>query len=352
MTELGSTEAGPVQLGGAPTSSRGPVSAAYTRGYLRASWAVALLGAVAALLGRAVAPAVVGVWVGVDRIVTLVQFGAALAAQLFAILAIGLTMGLIIAVSRSLWPVGYRAFAVGAVGLVTMAVASAMFIALPEISGVVAGAVAAMLALLVARYGAAARDTRAVSLVLAGVGVGALLRVLAIGFAHLAREYGSVVYEQVAAVVATFGLVAHAVVLVIAFGWIAWRRGTLWSWCGSVALVALAVAAGWLAAVGVQPDASGAAVLARRALTQLVHAPAPLWVPPAALAFLQVLTWLMALAVLARRQGALMVPSAICLALIAAGAPEAPLCALALALAALLVSVGPVPEHQAAAGAS
>ena len=314
-----------------------------------AAWFVALLGAMALLLGRAVSPALIGVWLGVDRVVTTAQFVAATATQLFAILAVGLAVGLLVAVSRSRWPIAVRAFSVGAVCLVTMAVGSAMFLRLPEVSGVAAGACAGLLAMLVGRYGARAPAARAASLVIAALGFACLVRVVTIGIAYGAETGGSVVLDQIAGVLATVELAAQLAAAGVALWWVAWSRRRplqLLVGFGLLVVAALSVLAGVL---GAAPDAAGWSVLVNRAIGQLITAPAPL-VPPVVHGFVKVLCWVLALAVLFKPWRVPMLTAAASLALTAQAAPEAPLGAMALAVAALLLSAA--AEACAADGAT
>jgi hypothetical protein len=331
--------------GGSPPSEDEPVVASVGstmpgfRSTASAAWFVALLGALALLLGRAVSPALIGVWLGVDRAVTTAQFVAATATQLFAILAVGLAVGLLVAVSRSRWPIAVRAFSVGAVCLVTMAVGSAMFLRLPEVSGVVAGACAGLLAMWVGRYGARAPAARAASLVVGALGLACVVRVVTIGIAYGAESSGSVVLEQLSAVLATVELAAQLAAVGVALWWLAWsRRRPVQLLVGFVLLVAaaLAVLAGVL---GAAPEAAGWPVLVNRAIGQLISAPAPL-VPPVVHGFVKVLCWVLALAVLLKSWRVPMLTAAASLALTAQAAPEAPLGAMALAVAALLLSAG------------
>ncbi|MBW2527750.1 MAG: hypothetical protein JRI23_26450 [Deltaproteobacteria bacterium] len=306
-------------------------------GTVRAAWLVALLGVVALLLGRAVSPALLGVWVGVDRAVTAAQLVAATFTQLFAILAVGLTVGLLLAVSRSRWPIAIRAFAVGAVCLVTLAVGTAMFLRLPEVSGIAAGSSASVLAVLVGLYGMREPRARAACLIVVASGAAGVMRMVAIGIGYGADASGSRVLGQIASVVATVDLLIHAGAAAMALGWIAWqRRRPAFLLIGVVLLVAAAgiVVVGVL---GAAPDAAGWSVLTNRAIGQLITAPAPL-APPIVHGYVRVLTFALAVAVLAKRWPVPMLTAAVSLALTAQAAPEAPLGSMALTLAALLVS--------------
>ncbi|MCA9625786.1 MAG: hypothetical protein KC731_42480, partial [Myxococcales bacterium] len=60
-------------------------------------WAMAWLAVLATLASRAVAPALPGVWVGVDHLITAAKLGAAITSQFFAVASTAVVMGLVLA---------------------------------------------------------------------------------------------------------------------------------------------------------------------------------------------------------------------------------------------------------------
>jgi hypothetical protein len=345
----------PLRGGDLPPSPTAGTTVAATLGlppgFEAAAWAGALLGVLAALCGRAVAPALAGVWVGTDRLIATAELGAAALGQLFAIVAVALLMGLLVAVSRSSWPIGYRAFAVGVSGPVAMAVTSAMFIALPDLSGLVAGAAAAALAVLVGAYGLRRGRPRTLGLLLAGVGLGGLARMAAIGWLQLAEPGRHARWLVPAGALTSFVLDVGVVLLAVLWlvgCWPGMRRSAVGAGVAAAGLGAAAIGILALAVLGARPDASGAMVLANRALGQLMTNPGP----PVAnwlRGLVEVQAVVLAGAALFWPRTGRLLSAALVLALVGRGSLEAPLCALATVLAALLVSVAaPEPAARAA----
>lgn len=357
QTEPGAAEPHAVPEQGGDEQRREPDSAIPGwRTTARAAWFVALLGALALLLGRAISPALLGVWVGVDGIVTAVQYVAATATQLFALLTLGLTVGLVLAVSRSRWPLAFRFYAVGAVCLVTLAVGSAIFLRLPELSGVAAGTAAALLALWVGWLGGRVAEARAASLIVALLGVAVAVRMGAIGLVLAAESAGSTVLEQTAGIVVTVELAVQLVAVIVAAGWLGSRTGLAMQLLARMGLVVAAGVVVWVGVRGAASDASEWAVLTNRAIGQVITVPAPL-VPPVVHGFVKVLCWVVAIAILVKRWHLPAMTAAVSLAFTAQAAPEAPLLAMSLTVAALLVSAGaesarpaaPVPTPESSA---
>jgi hypothetical protein len=325
-----------------------PTSPWLLPGFDLAAWAGALLGLVGALAGRAIAPSLAGVWMGTDRLIPAAELGAATLTQLFAIVAVALLMGLLLAISRSSWPGAYRAFAVFVCGPVAVAVSSAMFIPLPDLSGLVAGTGAAAFAVLAGVYGLKPGRPRLPAVVVGAVGLGGLGRMAAIGLLQagepgLGQRFRPFV---TAGTMLSFGLdvvVVLVSVLWLVSGWPGVRRGFVGAGVAATGLALAALGIVALAVIGAGPEASGAAVLANRALGQLMTQPGPA-VPNWLRGLVEVQCVVLAAAALCWPRTSRLLRAGLVLALVGRGAPEAPLCALAMVLAALLVSLAPSAE--------
>ena len=309
-------------------------------GYAKMAWAAALLGVIAALLGRAVAPALAGVWVGTDRLIPMVDLGAAIGTQLFAIVAMTIMMSAIIALSRTTWPMLYRGGAVGVSGLVAMAVASSIFIKLPEVSRLAAGTGAGVLAVVAGIYGLRVARARLAAIALAAVGLGGLARMLSMAVLHF---YGADVPRQVRLAVtvgATASLLLEAVALVVALGWLAGVRLGVRQLVNGSLLLLIAAAIVYIGVRGALPEASGTSVLVNRSLGLLMAEPDP-WVPNVLHGYVEALGWVLALAALGGPGFTRLVSATMAFALLGRGTLEAPLCSLAVVLAALLLALVP-----------
>jgi len=309
-------------------------------GYAQMAWAVALLGVVAALVGRAVAPALAGVWVGTDRLIPMVDLGAAIVAQLFAIVAMTLLMSAIIALSRTTWPMLYRGGAVGVSGLVAMAVASSIFLNLPEVSRLAAGTGAGVLALVAGVYGLRVPRARLAAIALMAVGLGGLARMLGMAALHFSSAE---VPRQVRLAVtagATASLALEAVALVVALGWLAGARLGARQLVNALLLLMIAAAIVYVGVRGARPEASGTSVLINRCLGLLMAEPEP-WVPNVLHGYVEALGWVLALATLAGPGVTRLIAAVLAFALLGRGTLEAPLCSLAVVLASLLLAFVP-----------
>jgi hypothetical protein len=123
-------------------------------------------------------------------------------------------------------------------------------------------------------------------------------------------------------------------------GWPGLRRGFVGAGLAAAGLALAALGVVKLAVIGAGPEASGAAVLANRALGQLMTQPGPS-VPNWLRGLVEVQGVVLAAAALCWPRTSRLLRAALVLALVGRGAPEAPLCALAMVLAALLVSLAP-----------
>ncbi len=306
----------------------------------RCGWlaAVAGLGLAAGLLARGLSPALVGVWVGADGVISGVQLAAANLTQLFAIAALALVVGQVLATSAAALPPSFRVLSVGVVGLVAMAVVSGMFLDLPPASTVISGLSAALIALAAVRRGLRLAHCRMASLVLGAVAIAGLLRLCAVGAGYLIESHELAALAPVPGLVATVALLGELGAILLALGWLGRspRRPELL--VVAAVLVGAAAAIAYLSSRGGETGADNVVVLLHRVLEHLRTAPIPL-VPAVVVHAVEALGWLVAAAVLLKRWSPPALPAAVALALLARGTLEAPLGAVALLLAALAVAL-------------
>ncbi|AGP36160.1 hypothetical protein [Sorangium cellulosum] len=315
---------------------------------------LAVLALLAMILGRMLAPAMVGLAVGIERAARTVELAGAGASQLFAIGAIVTAMALIGAVVRSRVPYALRIAAIVAGSFVILVVLHATVQRVPDLSAALIGVSAAILAVGSAWEALRVPFMRPVAAALGLVGASALVRLTGVLLAVWANDRGSKALAGATSSVATaaFALDALAVlVATVALG--AGRearpreaeppRPRLVSPL-SLAALASALLATRAALAGASDDASVVEALVRRALDRLLTRPAPV-VPlsmqlfAAALAVVVVALALIAPPRLPALGGAL------ALLLVARSAPEVPLGALSLVIAALCVALAARDER-------
>ena len=271
-------------------------------------WIMALIGVIAALVSRGVAPALPGVWVGVDHAITGLKLGAALLSQFFAVASAAVIIGLVLGTIRSSQPAYLRAFAAGTGVLCILAVMIASAVRLPHASrlvlAVATGALAVMGGVSAARF----FTSRAPAIVVGAVAVSGLIRVLTILLAGQARSDALVV---VARVTATLSWLLGAASIVVAIVWLLTQprvvagelsrpRRPRW-WLLAVLLVA-AAAVGAAVVVGSAPDAKGAPLLLARSVERLLSNPSPYAFPWAREA-VEIVRWLVVVAVMVSTRG-------------------------------------------------
>lgn len=313
-------------------------------------WGMALISVIAALVSRGVAPALPGVWVGVDHAITGLKLGGALVSQLFAVASTAVVIGLVLGTIKSSLPAYFRTFAAGTGVLCILAVMIASAVRLPHASRLVLAAATGVLALMGALGAARFFTSRAPAIVIAAVSGAGLVRVLTILLAG--RAGSSDVLVVVARVTATVSWLLEIVSIGVAVAWLitqpgvrsgklARRSRSRWGW-----LVAILLAAAGLTAavvVGSAPDASGATLLVARSVEQLLSNPdpyAPAWTREA----IEGLRWIVVLALLAVAPRGRMMTASVALALVATGMLEVPLCAVSLVIAVLALGLHPGPD--------
>ncbi len=312
-------------------------------------WGLAILALAAALISRAFEPALPGVWVGVDHIITAVKLGAALLSQLVAVVSAAVVVGLIVATVRSTLPAYLRAYAVGAGVLVVLAVMIASAVRLPHVSRLVVAGAAALLVLLCARFSVRIFTHRAAALILAAMAAAGLVRVLAIALSPLAVAGASPAVLAAVRSVVTLASATELAGLILALIWLVSQPGSgqvklprpRWILAGGLLLVAGGVL--FVVVRGQDPEASGVSVLLARAVQELQTQPQP-YGPAVVRGYLEIVNWLVVLAILIFNPRGRLMSASVALALVARSTLEIPLCAALLAIGALVLSLHPGPD--------
>ena len=332
---------------------------------LRLIWPLAVLALLATVLGRMVGPAAGGVAVGIGRLVRGLEIGGAIISQLFAIGAVASAMALIGAVARSRSTYALRIGAIVAGSFIILVVLNATTRRVPGLSSALIGVGAAGLALTAAWDARRAPYARPAALVLGLVGVGAIARMIAVVLADRAVA-GLTALDGLARGVATAAFALDGLAVLVATASLAQQRIGLAapaherdhdraqdSADGSPAgaggaprltspLTLLALGLAFLAArqavAGGAEDARAVDLLIRRALDRLISQPQP-FVPAGVQLFVAALAVATAaLSVIAPRT---LPPlsGALALVLVARSAPDVPLGAIALVVAAFGVAL-------------
>ncbi len=325
-----------------------------------ALWLTAILAVAAALLVRAVQPALPGVWVGVGHVITALKLAGAFSSQLCAVACSGLIVAMVIVVARGSLPSGLRAFSVGIAMMIVLAllISTGMLavgirwlsgrrltMRLPTESALVLAGSVGIFVVAAAWTRSQLQALRGPSLVLGAVGESSLVRVVAVGVAHVALRDSSVALHVVARSVATLGFLLELSAVGVAVAWLA----TTWparSKAGSrkAALVFVAVLLGaaalasYMVFAGRSPESRGVALFVARAAEQLASQPVP-YMPWLVVTFVDFVGWLVVLSTLLLVMRGRLLAAALALALLARGGLEAPLSAAALALAACALIV-------------
>jgi len=303
----------------------------------------------AALVSRGLEPALPGVWVGADHVITAVKLGAALGSQLVAVVSAMVVIGLVLATVRSTLPAYLRAYAVGAGVLVVLAVMIASAVRLPHMSRLVVAGGAALLVLLAMRLSARIFTHRAASLTLAAMALAGLVRILAIVLSTLTAPGSSWVLLAAVRTSATLSSLLEVIGIVVALAWLVSQpeadqaRSRRLRWIVPALLVVATSAVLYVAHRGQDPEAAGASVLVARAVRELLTSPAP-YTPEVVRSFVEILTWLVLLATLIFNPRGRMMSATVALALVARGSLEVPLSAALLLIGALALAHHPGPD--------
>lgn len=310
----------------APAAQPGPSTAAEIGRLIRP---LAALGFVALILGRVVAPALRGAFVGMDSVIRYTDAAAGILSQGLAFAVTALSVGALLMVARDRQvPVVVRAMLIPQTALVLLLGIWATRKALPNPGAILVGLMAAVAALFGSIPGFRQGRTRALAVVLSITGLACLVRVAG---ALVAMRGSSLAF--LSATLSSVAVIVHAAALLVALVWLASRRRTLVPPATMAVLIA-SVALTWAAARGSQPGATAGWVFVWRALDSLLPRPVPS-LPASVAVFLAVLSPALALAALATRRQIPSVIGALALTLLAGILADAPVQAMLLTLAAL-----------------
>ncbi len=315
---------------------------------------LAVLALLAMILGRMLAPAMVGLAVGIERAAHAVELAGAGASQLFAIGAIVIAMALIGAVVRSRVPYALRIAAIVAGSFVILVVLHATAQRVPDLSAALIGVSAAILALGSAWDALRIPFMRPVAAALGLVGASALVRLTGVFLAVWANDRGSKALAGATSSVATAAFALDALAVLVATVALGARREArprdaepprprLVSPL-SLAALALSLLVTRAALAGAADDASMIETLFRRALDRLLTRPAPV-VPLSMQLFVGALSVVVVALALIAPPRLPVLGGALALLLVARSAPEVPLNALSLLIAALCVALAARDER-------
>lgn len=315
-----------------------------------AVWGLALLATVAAILSRAIAPSLLGVWEGADHIIAAVSLGSAVTSQLFAVCSSAVVIGLVLSTVKSDLPQYLRAFAVGVAMLVLLALSiSSVAQTLPESSRMVVAGSAALLVLLSAQVSSRIFTLRAGALVLGLVAVAALVRVACVATASHALQIGSLDWGRAARVLSTVHWAIDSCALGLALAVLtthARAHSTLrrprWAVLGVVLVLPLFFVLG-VAIGGNDPERTGIVALVSNIAHHNRVLPAP-HLPAQLRNYVEALRWVGAFGLLAVVPRSRLMAGALALALFSRSTLEVPLCAAASVIGALAIGLHPSPD--------
>lgn len=325
---------------------------------LRALRVIALLGLVAMLSGRALAPALPGVAVGLEGLIAALRVGGDLLSQIYAVALLVATLSLLFAVLQSRASLAERSAWMVLGGAVLFIGLRAPALRLTPEAGVVLGAAAAGASLLAARAALRVPPVARLAWPFLLLGVAGILRLGAVSLG----TWGADLPLDAAwwtRTVATASLAVDVLALFAALFAAAPSRGRL---VRPEALVALALTlfATRSALLGADPEAGWLSILASRAAVFLGTSPGT-WAAPTLVTFASLLGPVVAVTVLVVG-GRTPLAGVLVLALLARSTPDIPLCGLGLFVAsaalwlasregrALWVSLGSEMREKAGSG--
>lgn len=325
-----------------PTSSGTPPRA-LASDFLRWTRPLAALAVVAMLLARAVLPALLGSAVGLGSVIRVLQEVSNLVSVLAALCAAILAVLEVLLLQRQRAGMVLQIAAVAVTGCVLMLGLVGVVTRVPATGKAVIGVASAALAVLVAWDAMRVPFARMAGAALGAVGVGALLRLGAVALVPLTREAVSagatppLLGPGVPRLVATLAFALEVIALLFTFAWLGARSKKLTS---PVTITVLVVAFLITSQALVAPtEGEGLTLITlRRAVEQLLTRPQPFG-PRAALAFVAVVAPIAALAALLVRSPVPALGAVIALAMVARGATEMPMGALAMVLAAATLAL-------------
>lgn len=295
------------------------------------SRATAIFAVLVVLFGRAFGSSLRGLAVGLGKHAERFELFGATLSQAFLILGTIVSLGLVLSILRMPVAGFVRFVVVTCGGLVTLATLLSMATRMPESALLISASLASTLALVAAWDTIRTPFASAASAIIGGVGLGSVMRVIAIVL--LTRERVPSGYRVAAQTISTVGLVIDGLAMAIAVGFVSSRNRKPSSPATIVALGAALVATR-LALGGSSEDAGVVSVLFDRAARALVVRPEPS-LSHAVVTFVAFAAPALAIAVLATPTLTPALSAAIALALLAHGAPDVPLCGLMLAIASV-----------------
>jgi hypothetical protein len=306
-----------------------------------AGWVLLVLGWLAlasTLVARTLAPALPGTAAGIEQWIRGVELaGALLSVNLFVGLGVVLVWLGVFAVGSAELPRSFRIAVVPATSLVVLLAVSAYRAFLFPSWLLWMSLVSAGLAFVSAPRGFRAHHTRAPALILAIAATSSLVEIGARAVAIRASELALASWFGIARVISTLGFVLDVALIGVVLVWIAARRLRIGVTALTVALVASGVLAA-LALFGANGSSSTVAVLAARALDELVRHPTPLVVPFVRFA-VEIMTLVVAAAALLTPGRSSLLAGSVVLTMLASGATDIPLCALMMSVAALTIAL-------------
>jgi hypothetical protein len=296
---------------------------------------VSLLGVVAVLFGRSIAPALRGAREGLDKIIGYADLVGGLASYLFAFIGLSaVIVELMLTFREKRFTLAYRVGAT-ALGLTVVSlVVPAFREPLPERASLVVALASGLVAIFASYEAMSVPRTRALGVLLVTAGIAALLHLGATVLAWHAGEHALYRAATIARVLATGSVLFDTIALLTGFAWLTTRTSPATVWAARAALF-LACVLAWGAARGGPNHGSPLwQIVTYRAVERVLAPPPPyVWIPYRYV--LETCAPLLGIvAVVARGQ----IPSvigALALALIARPSTDVPLSALALTLAAL-----------------
>ncbi|HMJ54124.1 MAG TPA: hypothetical protein VK540_18715 [Polyangiaceae bacterium] len=296
---------------------------------------VALLGVVAVIFGRSVAPALRGARAGLDRVISYADLWGGVASYLFAFIGLSaLIVEIMLTFREKRFSLVYRVAATVLGLTVVSLVAPAFREPLPERANIVAALASGLVAVFASYEAMTVPRTRALGVLLVTAGTAALLHLGGTVLAWYAGEHALYRAAAVARLLATASVLFDTIALLTGFAWLTTRTSRTTVWGARVALFVACVLA-WGAARGGPHDGSPLwQIVTYRAVERILAPPPPyVWIP-----YRYVLETcaplLGVIAVFARGQMPAVI-GALTLALIARPTTDVPLSALALTLAAL-----------------
>ncbi len=312
-------------------------------------WSLALVATVAAVLSRAVAPSLLGVWEGADHIIAAATLGAAVLSQLVAVGSSAVIIGLVLGTVKSAQPQYIRAFSVGVAMLVLLALSiSSVNQQLPEKSRMVVAGAAALLVLVSMRVSARIFTLRAASLALGGVAVAGLVRMVSTALASHAIDTAAPMWATAAKVSATVYWLVDVSALGLCLAVLTTQargdrrlRRPRWTTLGIVLVVPLFFMLA--VSLGQEPERTGFVALVTNIARNNRVLPGPL-IPLPIQQYLEVLRWVAAAAMLWIMPRSRLLAGALALALFSRSTLEVPLCAAAAVVGALAIGLHQPPN--------